>query len=699
MKVPRFKDPLLLESSLDELSGIGPKRRAAFLALGLRTVEDLLRFLPRAYINRTRITPMAKLSEGAFASVLGAVKAVKPGGPKRFTVILEDATGRVALVFFGGARFLSGRFETGMRINGWGRVTEYNGLLQMAHPDYKILKKGEEPEKGIFPVYTRPEELKEATVDSKIVAAAVSDALARVRERLPENVPSFYRDRHGYPPLKTVYRELHFPENDEPGHLALLWERLKYEEAFLLCLKMRRLGKSAALAGTACKPGLKLPAVVSANAGFAPTKAQERVLKEIEEDLFSARRMNRLLQGDVGSGKTFVCALAAAHVLESGRQVLVMAPTEILARQHFREFSRLFECTGVKVVLLVAALEPSVRKEAEDAVKAGGAVLVIGTHALLSEGVEPPDPGLLIVDEQHRFGVRQRMALRRKGKAPDLLAVSATPIPRTLALTLYGDLSLSVIDEMPPGRIPVRTHLVPERKRPDMIKFIAGKIKEGGRAFFILPLIEESEKLEEVKSVIEYAAHLRNTHFPEIGVEMVHGRMGTEEKEGALNRFRDGRCPILAATTVVEVGIDIPEADIMVVEHPERFGLAQLHQLRGRIGRGKRESFCFLLPGPSTPPETQERLSGFAATADGFAVAELDFAARGPGELSGLRQSGLPGFRFLDLVRDRAVVEKAVEDTSHALLHDAELPSDERLLLEQALKAYGGDAEQVLETA
>ncbi|MFH0919315.1 MAG: ATP-dependent DNA helicase RecG [Fibrobacterota bacterium] len=697
----KMKPPVLPNSSLDALSGIGEKRVAAFHAYGLHTVDDLFRFLPRAYLNRARITPLSDLEEGVFSSVVGRIQRIQPMGRQRLVVTLEDNTGRLSLVWFKGFHFLLPRFEEGKRLNAWGKITRFRNEFQLSHPDLKFLEVNEAPEKGVFPVYVKPETLSEAAIDSKIIAAAVRDALERTREILPEAVPAALRMRNGFPAIKEVYRKLHFPEDDSPAAMATFLRRLKYEEAFLLCLKMEKLSRAMGKTGLPMKLPGALSGSILKNAGFAPTIAQRRVLADIEAELAAGRPFKRLLQGDVGSGKTFVCAVFMAHIIENGYQAALMAPTEILARQHFIEMERLFAGTGVQTALFVSGQSKSERAKLDRDLAAGRIGLAVGTHALLSPDVVFGNLGAAVVDEQHRFGVLQRLALRRKGGegAPALMVASATPIPRTLALTLYGDLALSVINELPPGRIPVKTHRVPENKRSDMVRFIRDKVASGGRAFFILPLVEASEKMQEVTSLAEMHERLQRDYFPGMAVEKIHGRMPVEEKEAALARFRSGESRLLAATTVVEVGIDIPQADVMVVENPERFGLAQLHQLRGRVGRGNRESFCFLLPGLSCSEGAYERLGKFAATNDGFIIAELDFEARGAGDLAGYRQSGSSAFKFLDLLHDMQLIETAKKDAVWFLENIGETTSEEQKYIEKVLNAFADDDDDVLQTA
>ncbi|OGS36928.1 MAG: hypothetical protein A2293_11955 [Elusimicrobia bacterium RIFOXYB2_FULL_49_7] len=693
-----LKDPLLLDASVDALSGIGNRRSAAFHELNIRTVWDLLNFLPRTYLNRRHIVPIRELQEGAFASVVGRIGRSQLIPRKRFSIELEDDSGSLLLVWFGRVDYMKGKFPEGERLNVWGKVGFFRDSPQLVHPEYRLLSGDDIPEKGIFPIYTRPEELKEAAIDSKIVRAAVRDALERTREHYPEALPSWVLKKRAWPALKTVYRELHFPSGEDLSALPSYYNRLKYEEAFHLCLKMERLQRAHEEAGIVFHAGERLKKQVLLNTGFNLTTAQARVQKEIEGDLCSAKRMNRLLQGDVGSGKTVICALAAALVVENGYQAAFMAPTEILARQHYREWCRLFAGSDVRIELFTGSQRAADRAVLEEALAEGRIQLAVGTHALFSESTRFRRLGLLMVDEQHRFGVAQRLALKQKGERPDMLVVSATPIPRTLALTLFGDLRLSVIDELPPGRIPVKSFRVTEPKRREMNEFIRKRIISGGRVFFILPLVEESEKQQEVLSVKGMADRLKQEVYPEFGVGLLHGGLPSEEKEAAMEAFRNGTTPVLCATTVVEVGVDVPEADIMVIEHPERFGLAQLHQLRGRIGRGKRESFCFLLIGPTCPEEAYERLGRFTETSDGFRIAEMDFEWRGPGELSGMRQAGFPEFRFLNLLKDRALLEMAREDAQEHEDDPERTPAEEAKRMDEALARFSHLSERVLMT-
>ncbi|MBL8027663.1 MAG: ATP-dependent DNA helicase RecG [Fibrobacteres bacterium] len=693
------KDPVTLSNSLTALAGIGNKRAEVFREKGIFSVEDLLKSLPRDYLDRTKITPVKDLAPETFAVVVVDVISVYSDGRKRMQVKTADKTGYIDFIFFGGLEFLKDRFTAGDRVHAWGRITEFRGTFQISHPEFRVLKDGEEPEKGIFPLYPGSADLKDVFTDSKVIASAVKDALNRSASVYHENLPESIIKKRKYPPLKVVYSSLHFPASLNFMDMERKRERLRYEEAFLLLYKIRSMCRKNNSAGTAIPPGSRFPDLVYANSGFLPTDGQKQAINEIEADIFSPKKMNRLLQGDVGSGKTFVCAVCAAHVLESGRQVLLMAPTEILARQHAAEMKRLFKGVPVEIELMISEMSSEERENTVDKARKGAPGIWVGTHALISSSSEFANAGLVIIDEQHRFGVRQRMALREKGFNPDMLVVTATPIPRTLALTMYGDLSVSVIAGMPPGRQIVKTYRVGESKREDMYKFLSDRIDKGGRAFVVLPLIDSGESKSELKSVTDTVEQLNKHDYLKGKVGFVHGKLKTEEKINAIEAFREGSLPILVSTTVIEVGIDVPDADIIIIEHPERFGLAQLHQLRGRVGRGKKESFCFLLTRPNENEEVYARLDGFVKTSDGFEIAELDFANRGAGELSGLNQSGFPEFKFLSLQRDRHLIQLAREDAEELLDNPGFMSADEMKRLDAALKIFDGLRGEILTTA
>ncbi len=654
----RLKDPVSLSDSITVLSGIGPARAAVFADRAIFSVEDLLNYVPRAYVDRSAINKVADLAPNSFGVVIVSVISIKSDEKKRLVVTCADDSGDIDFVFFGGIRFIADRFEPGMRVHAWGRVAEFREKWQIVHPEYRILKQGEEPVKGIFPIYPGSYDLKAVFADSKLIASVVKDALNRLAVSLPEKLPKSVIKKRDFSPIRTVYEQLHFPSKPDTANIEDCLNRLRYEEAFLFLKKVQNI-KERNLTGGIPFPASKfLKDSVLRNSLLIPTAGQLSAILSIEEDICSNRKMNRLLQGDVGSGKTFVCAIIAAHVLEAHYQVLIMVPTEILARQHMEVFKRFYAGTETPIQIVVSGGEK---------VKVDKAGIFIGTHALLSETASFAKVGLVIIDEQHKFGVKQRIELREKGNRADLLLVSATPIPRTVAISMYGDMALSRIDGLPQGRKEVKTHIVSSRKRADMYRFIYDKIKSGGRTFFILPAIG-TDTLVGMKSVSSIQEEFNSIDFFKDNFVALHGAMTSLEKINAIKSFVVGEKPIIVATTVVEVGIDIKEADIMVIENPERFGFAQLHQLRGRVGRGERDSFCFLLVKDGERPEVIERLHKFALTNDGFEIAEIDLQNRGAGELSGYNQSGFGEFKFIDIVRDEKLLEIVKEDISFQVL-------------------------------
>ncbi|HWR98391.1 MAG TPA: ATP-dependent DNA helicase RecG [Candidatus Methanoperedens sp.] len=641
------------------ISGVGPARAALLERLGVATVGDLLRLLPRRYEDRRRletIEALAGAAPGTFAArVVSAGPGATPGRRRRiFRAILADGDSRVTALWF---RFREPHLREvlipGARLLVHGRVGGAPGRREILQPEIEEL--GDDGERGapaVRPVYPGTGGLPQATLRTLI-----RRALAAALPGLDDPLPASLRRRLGLPALAESLAAVHAPGDDielapladgtSPAH-----RRLAFDDLLALQLRLAvgrsRLERRSPLRARAIPEGLL--ARFRARLPFALTAAQERVSREILADLAGERPMQRLLQGDVGSGKTVVAALAAVAACAGGGQAALLVPTELLAEQHHRVIGALAGRHGLRAELLTASV-PRERRASLLAGLADGTIrFVVGTHALLGEGVRFAELALAIVDEQHRFGVRQRLRLRGKGRTPDLLVMTATPIPRTLALVLYGDLDLSLIDELPPGRRPVTTRVVGEAGRRAAWDLVRDELARGRRAYVVCPLLEEGAA-EDTAAAVRAAARLR-AHFPETAVGLVHGRMPPDERARQLERFRSGATPLLVATTVVEVGLDVPEATVMVIERAERFGLAQLHQLRGRIGRGGDAAHCLLLTGPEVAPEARERLAALARTADGFAVAEADLAARGPGQLAGTRQAGLAGRCLAAAARD-----------------------------------------------
>jgi ATP-dependent DNA helicase RecG len=675
-----------LRQSLQFVKGVGPQRARQLERKGLHTVEDALFFAPLRHEDRTRLTPFRELVPGQAATCSGVIVGVSAPPPGRsrvpFTVMLRDASGYATASWFGW-RYLSRVLTRGQRLVLHGRVGRYKGALVIQQPDYEIVESGEDERLHtgrLVPVYSLTEGLPQRALRSlmrRLVDAFAGD----LGEMLPEPV----RGRRGLVGLAQAVRDAHFPETE--AGLAAARRRLAFDEGLLLQLGLAILRSRVARArGVAMSPRGDLVTRLRTGLPWKLTAAQERVWEEIRRDMAAPHPMHRLLQGDVGSGKTVVAALGVLTAIEAGYQAAVMAPTEILAEQHFMTFRQLLEPLGVNVTLLTSSLKPRERAARRAAVATGETACVVGTHALVQEGVDFRRLGLVVVDEQHRFGVEQRARLRGKGEHPDLLVMTATPIPRTLALTIYGDLDVSILDELPPGRRPVVTVARGEAKRRAIYKFLREQIAAGRQIYVVYPLVEESEALD-LKAATDMARRLADEVFPDLVVGLLHGRLGFEDKDAIMRRFKAGEIHVLVSTTVIEVGIDVPNASVMLVEHAERFGLSQLHQLRGRVGRGEWRSYCILLTSGRLGEEAQRRVDAMTTTNDGFRIAEVDLELRGPGEFFGTRQSGLPEFRVVDPLRDAALLDEARREASGIIARDPELADPAHRALRAALLA------------
>ncbi|MEW6042050.1 MAG: ATP-dependent DNA helicase RecG, partial [Elusimicrobiota bacterium] len=634
IKKGHINSSLKLDSPVGQIKFIGRIRAAVLNEMGINSVEDLLSYIPRTYLDRSTLKPIAFLREDEYATILGRVLWSK-FWKGRLSVGLSDDTGRIELCWFRSTDYLLKKFVKGAFFTVSGKVGFFRGVMQMVHPEFEqVGDENNATPPGIMPIYHMTEKLREVKFDSRNMQKAVRNCLERLPDVLLERLPLDILKENKFLGLKEVFTNIHFP--NDLTKLNLYLNRLRYEEIFFFLLKMAELKKKSRMSGRAYPPASDLEEEVRRRIPFCLTKAQERVLAEVKNDLASEKIMHRLLQGDVGSGKTVVVALALLSIVSAGAQVAIMAPTEILAIQHYEGLKQILEPSGISVALLTGAVTGRARKNLDESIKNCAVQVVVGTHALISHTTLFFDLGMIVIDEQHRFGVHQRFALKGKGQSPQMLVISATPIPRTLAMTLYGDLDMSVIDEMPPGRIPVKTHLVSEEKRNDMYGFLRKSIASGNQIFVILPLISENENMDELKSATEMESYLRKGPLKSARIGLMHGRLRPDDKEKTIREFREGVFDVLVSTTVVEVGVDIPNANIMVIENAERFGFSQLHQLRGRVGRGGGKAFCFLLPGIDTPQESLGRLKMFSSTNDGFKIAEMDFAIRGPGEMSGL---------------------------------------------------------------
>jgi len=672
-----------LEDSVQFIKGVGPKRLEILNRLGINTVRDLLFFIPRDYEDRTRITPIARLRIGQRATVRGRVMSAAKYRSKRgrpmAEVTIKDDTGALKCVWFNTRYFQEEQFPKGREMFFTGRVDFYRGP-QMVSPQYELADSGEAlfgP--AILPVYPLTENLNQTGL-RKIVRAALDGYAHLLEDMFP---PSYLSERR-LPPLPEAIRNIHYPETHEAAGRAR--RRLAYDEFFLLefGMALRRQGIRKEDSGFAIKVTPEIDRRIRRRFPFTLTSAQERAIAEIRRDMQSGSAMNRLLQGDVGSGKTVVALYALLAAIAAGLQGALMAPTEILATQHYETIGKYLSGSRVRTALLVGGLGARERKETLRKIADGEIDLVIGTHALVIGDVNFKNLGMVIVDEQHKFGVLQRARLRQKGRHPDVLVMTATPIPRTLSLTVFGDLDVSTLDELPPGRQPVKSKWFPPARRPAAYQFIRTRIALGEQAFIIYPLVEESEKLD-LKAATSSAHHLQRHIFPDLRVGLLHGRMRPAEKDGIMTEFRAGRYHILVSTVVIEVGIDIPNATIMVVEHAERFGLAQLHQLRGRIGRGEKPSF-FLLFGNPKNDDARRRLQIICSTTDGFRIAEEDLRLRGPGEFFGTRQHGLPELHIADIVKDYRLLRTARRDAFTMAAQDPDLAAPEHASIADRLK-------------
>jgi ATP-dependent DNA helicase RecG len=686
-----------LAAPASAIRAVGPKRSGELARFGLKTVEDVLYHLPFRYEDRRVVTPMRLLEVGIDAGTVGTVASVREGRVGRarrpiLEVVLTDGPSALQLVWWNQLAYFRTRFVEGRRLLVHGRVEASLGVgpLRMAHPDVTMLDVEDEPgtKAGLVPVYEKPTPWPVSAM-RRIVHAAVADFADRVPAGLPPAIAARQRVVDPARALRWVHDPpptADAPTLDRGGTTA--HRSLVFDELFFLQLGLA-LRRSTAVAepGTAFPPSAKLVAALRESLPFRPTGAQERAFAEIAEDLARPHPMRRLLQGDVGSGKTLVALMAALMVVEAGAQATIMAPTELLAEQHHATLARLAAPLGVRVGLLTGAVKGGARRAVAGALADGSIEIAVGTHALIQEGVEFRRLGLAVVDEQHRFGVMQRAALQRRGTetaALDVLVMSATPIPRTLALTLYGDLAVSVLDELPPGRTPIRTEIARDGRRGRMMERIRSEVGAGRQGYVVYPLVEESEK-SDLKAATTMVHELAAGPLAGVRLDLLHGRMKPDEKDAVMRRFAAGEFDVLVATTVIEVGIDVPNATVIVVEHAERFGLAQLHQLRGRVGRGQHPGYCFLAVTGWMADETYQRLTVLERTTDGFQIAEADLQLRGPGDFLGTRQAGLPPFRVANLVRDTALLGAARDEAAAWLAHDPTLERPESAVLRAVL--------------
>ena len=693
---------LELSTPVQYVKGIGPKIAEILAGKGIHTVDDLLHYLPFRYEDRLNPRGISELRAGEMATVIGEVRNSGLFRTRRmpiFQLTVGQGRNRLQCLWFHGA-YLHDKFKPGQMIALYGKVErdQRSGELQIVQPQFEILgdpaesgggaekKAAESLEIGrIVPIY---ESIAQGRLTPRFFRRIIRTALDDLNPGLPEPIPAAVRNRLGLISPREALWNVHWPEPGEsfealqsartPAHIRLIFDELFFVE---LGLELKR-REQKAQTGIAFQLDDRVRNAIKKILPFHPTQAQKRVLKEIASDMEKPYPMRRLLQGDVGSGKTIVSFEAAIIAIENGYQVALMAPTEILAQQHYFSARQILERAGYRIVMLTGSLESDRKREIRRHIAQGKAQLVIGTHALLEEKVEFAKLGLVVVDEQHRFGVMQRLKLMKKSSdadevrrtaeggrphmseaEPDVLVMTATPIPRTLALTLYGDLDLSVLDELPPGRTPIITRRVGDEQSPKVWEFLRKEVAAGHQAYVVYPVIEENAETE-LKAAIKMYRELSGNTFADLKVGLLHGRLDVTLKEQVMRMFQKNELNILVATTVIEVGVDVPNATVMVIEHAERFGLAQLHQLRGRIGRGAAKSYCILMTGGKVTEEGERRLDAMVKTSDGFQIAELDLELRGPGEFFGTRQAGMPDFRVANIIRDRQLLEAAKQEAA-----------------------------------
>ena len=715
------------------VKGIGPKLAELLAAKGLTTLDDLMHYLPFRYEDRLNPRGIAELRAGEMATVIAEVRTSGLFRTRRmpiFQMTAGQGRARLKCIWFNAA-YLKDKFKPGQVVALYGKVEEdyRGGELQLTQPQFEIIGEADSASDSaeqklaasleigrIVPIY---ESAAQGRLTSRWFRRIIHTALENLPPDFPDPIPAVVRRHLSLISPREALQKVHWPDPGEsiddllssrtPAHVRLIFEELFFVE---LGLELKR-REQKAQTGIAFELNDRARAAIKRILPFHPTRAQKRVLKEIASDMEKPFPMRRLLQGDVGSGKTIVAFEAAVIAMENGYQVALMAPTEILAQQHYFSARRILESAGYRVVLLTGSMEDDRKRETRRHISQGNAQLVIGTHALIEQKVEFAKLGMVIVDEQHRFGVLQRFKLMKKSDRagtgessvgatenstaspePDVLVMTATPIPRTLALTLYGDLDVSVIDEMPPGRTPIVTRCVSDERSADVWDFVRKQVAAGHQAYVVYPVIEENEETE-LKAAMKMYKELSKSIFPDLRIAVLHGRMEPELKEQVMRLFQKGEIDILVATTVIEVGVDVSNATVMVIEHSERFGLAQLHQLRGRIGRGAAKSYCVLMTGGKVSEDGERRLDAMVRTSDGFKIAELDLELRGPGEFFGTRQAGMPSFQVADLIRDRQLLEAAKREAAGVLagpnaeITQAEIDTALRHMRTRWHKSYG----------
>lgn len=685
-----------LDQDIKFLPGVGPNRAQLLeKELQVKTGKDLLYHFPYKYADRSRIYTISEIQEGeSYIQLSGKIlrmEVVGNKGKQRLTALFSDETGRIQLVWFKGIKWLEKTLKPGIPYLLFGKPTQFNGVLNIPHPE---LEEAEKVQHIRYPFiyqasYPTTEKMKNGFITSRTLHKLQYAVLEKAAHEIKETMPGYLIRQLGLPDLKTALIHIHFPPGEE--ELKKARYRLKFEELFFLQLQLLRLRENRKNKSHGCvfqEIGDHFNRFYTENLPFELTEAQKRVLREIRKDVGSGLQMNRLLQGDVGSGKTLVALLTILMALDNGYQACIMAPTEILAQQHLESFQRFLKGLPIEIALLTGSTKSAERSPMHDGLRNGSVQILIGTHALIEDVVQFKNLGLVIIDEQHRFGVAQRARLWEKNpeNPPHVLVMTATPIPRTLAMTVYGDLDVSVIDELPPGRRPIKTAHYYDSRRLELFHFLRAEIKKGRQIYIVYPLIQESEKLDYKDLEDGHESITRAFPAPEYAVSVVHGRMKPDEKNKAMQLFINGTTNIMVSTTVIEVGVDVPNASVMVIESAERFGLSQLHQLRGRVGRGAEQSYCILMSDVKLSKEARTRLQTMVRTNDGFEIAEVDLKLRGPGDLEGTQQSGVPfDLKLANIIKDHPILEHARAVAGDILDRDPQLSQASHAILVSGL--------------
>src|SRR5690554_207234 len=687
----------ILQSEIQFVPGVGPKRAAILnKEIEIFTVGDLLRWYPYRYIDRTRIYYIHEIDNIlAYIQLKGKITAFETfgeGRKRRLVAHFTDGTGFVDLIWFQGIRFIEGKYKLNQEYIVFGKPNLFNGKWNIAHPEIDPFLNDSDLPQGLMAMYNTTEKMKNHYLNSKAMQKIIENAFSLINGNMPESLSSDVIKEAKLTSIHDAIENIHFPKS--PAKLKDAQYRLKFEELFYIQLSIVRYAadRKGKLNGFIFhRVGDNLNSFYKKNLPFPLTNAQKRVIKEIRKDTASGKQMNRLLQGDVGSGKTLVAIMCMLIALDNGFQACMMAPTEILASQHFETFTKMLSGMKLRIELLTGSTKKKDREKLHAELQSGEINILIGTHALIEDVVQFKNLGFVVIDEQHRFGVAQRAKLWSKNnRPPHVLVMTATPIPRTLAMTVYGDLDVSVIDELPPGRKPVQTLHRFDKKRGELYNFIRKEINSGRQVYIVYPLIEESETLD-LKNLEEGYEHIKEA-FPEFSVCKMHGRMKPAEKDEVMQQFVSGKANIIVSTTVIEVGVNVPNASVMVIESAQRFGLSQLHQLRGRVGRGADQSYCILLTPYELSSDTRKRIEIMTESNDGFVIAEADLKLRGPGDLEGTQQSGIPfDLKIADIVKDNDILFRAREVAEELIENDPSLELPEHEVLKQQLSRLGGN--------